>query len=107
MYYRVAIQVGPSLTWQWKSTALSELSALFQFLRLYAALPHDRLRLFSSTSREEMNEQLVRENQGLRSTSVTAAQLTKPWLSGRRAASLSMCSLRQHNLHLRDMMQPM
>jgi hypothetical protein len=82
MYYRVAIQVGPSLTWQWKSTALSELSALFQFLRLYAALPHDRLRVFSSTSREEMNEQLVRENQGFRSTSVTAAQFLQERMIG-------------------------
>ena len=70
MYYRVANQVGPSLTGQWKSTALSELSALFQFLRLYAAFPHDCLRVFSSTSREEMNEQLVRENQGLIPTCV-------------------------------------
>ena len=29
--------------WQWKSTALSELSALFQWLRLYHVLPHDHL----------------------------------------------------------------
>ena len=74
MYYRVAIQVDPSANFQWKSTVLSELSTLFQFLRLYQALPPDRLRVFSSSSREEMNEQLVRENQGLASTSVTAAQ---------------------------------
>jgi hypothetical protein len=43
MYYRVAfyqsaIQVNPSPTWQWKSTVLSSLDALFQFLRLYRAL---------------------------------------------------------------------
>ena len=74
MYYRVAIQVDPSPFWQWKASALSELSALFQWLRLDRALPHDRLWIFSCTSLEEMNEQLVRENQGLGSTSVTAAQ---------------------------------
>ena len=74
MYYRVAIQVDPSAHWQWKSTVLSELSTLFQFLRLYRALPPDRLRVFSSSSREELHEQLVRENQGLASPSVTAAQ---------------------------------
>jgi hypothetical protein len=74
MYYRVAIQVDPSPLWQWKASALSELSALFQWLRLYRALPHDRLRIFSCTSREEMNEQLMRENHGLGSTSVTVAQ---------------------------------
>ena len=33
---------------------------------------HDRLRIFSSSSREAMNEQLAQENQGLVSTSVTA-----------------------------------
>ena len=74
MYYRVAIQVDPSANFQWKSTVLSELATLFQFLRLYRALPPDRLRVFSSSSCEEMNEQLVRENQGLASTSVTARQ---------------------------------
>ncbi|HKF35355.1 MAG TPA: hypothetical protein VKB35_00515, partial [Ktedonobacteraceae bacterium] len=51
-----------SPTWQWTSTALSSLDALFQFLRLYRALGHARLRVFSSSSREEMNEQLVRED---------------------------------------------
>lgn len=72
MYYRVAIQNGQSSTWQWKSTALSSLHALFQWLQYYRAFPHDRLRIFSSSSQEEMKEQLVRENQGLGSTSVTA-----------------------------------
>lgn len=74
MYYRVAIQVKPSPAWQWKSTALSSLDALFQFLRLYRALPQDCLRVFSSSSREGMVEQLVRENNGSGSNSVTAAQ---------------------------------
>jgi hypothetical protein len=32
------------------------------------------LRIFSSSSLENLNEQLVQENQGLRSTSVPAAQ---------------------------------
>src|SRR5260370_4236549 len=73
MYYRVAIQGDSSTTWQWKSTTLSELSALFQFLRRYHALGQNRLRVFSTLSPKEMNEQLVRMNQGLESTSVTAA----------------------------------
>ncbi len=72
MYYRVAIQTGQSSTWQWKSTPLSSLNVLLQWLQFYRALPHDRLRIFSSSLREEMNEQLVRENQGLVSTSITA-----------------------------------
>ncbi len=77
MYYRVAIQADQSPTWQWKSTALSSLDALFQFLRLFRALPQDRLRVFSSSSREDMNEQLARENMGYGSTSVTAAQFLR------------------------------
>jgi hypothetical protein len=88
MYYRVAIQHGQSATWQWKSTPLSSLHALFHWLQCYRAFPHDRLRIFSSSSREAMNEQLVRENQGLGSTSVTAThflhqrRLRSPEVSG-------------------------
>jgi len=82
MYYRIAIQGDSSPTWQWTSTALSSLDALFQFLRLYHAVPQDHLRVFSSSSREEMNEQLMRENQGLESTSVTAAQFLQERMIG-------------------------
>ena len=74
MHYRVAIQVDQPPRWQWKSTLLSELSALFQWLRLYRALPQDQLRVFSSSSREELNELLARENKGGASGSTTAAQ---------------------------------
>jgi hypothetical protein len=78
MYYRVAIQrQGDQLdrppSWQWKSTVLSSLSTLFQFLRLYGALGHDHLRVFSSPSYEDLKEQLMQENLGLGSLSVTAA----------------------------------
>lgn len=73
MYYRVAIQVNPSPPWQWKSTVLSSLDALFQWFRLYHALPQNHLRVFSSPSREGIDEQFVRENKGLGSNSVTAA----------------------------------
>ena len=53
--------------------ALSSLDTLFQFLRLLRALPQDHLRVFSSSSREGLSEQLEQENQGLLSPSVTAA----------------------------------
>ena len=85
MYYRVAIQVDALSTWRWKSMALSSLDVVFQWLRLYHALPQDRLRVFSSCSREGMNEQLVRVNQGLESTSVTAAQFLKERMFGSSA----------------------
>lgn len=92
MYYRVAIQVDPSPLWQWKSSLLSSLDALFHWLRLYRALPHDRLHIFSCSSREELNEQLMRENQGLAHTSVTAAQFLQERMigspeGGRRASA--------------------
>lgn len=74
MYYRVAIQVNAMPTWQWKSTVLSSLETLFQFLRLFGALPYKQLRVFTSSSREGLEEQLEQENQGLVSLSVTAAQ---------------------------------
>lgn len=74
MYYRVATQVDASPTWRWKSTVLSSLDILFQFFRLYRMLPQDQLRVFSSSSQEGLQEQLVQENKGLASTSVTAAQ---------------------------------
>ena len=78
MYYRVAIQrqgdhLDRPLSWQWTSTALSSLETLVQFLRGYGALRLDHLRVFSSSSREDLQEQLVQENTGLGSPSVTAA----------------------------------
>ncbi len=74
MYYRVAIQRDSSVLWQWKSTVLSSLDTVVQFLRLYRALPPDRLRVFFSSERVSLAEQLEQENQGLPSTSLTAAQ---------------------------------
>jgi len=74
MYYRVAMQEHAASRWQWKSTVLSSLQALFQFLRPYSALAEERLRVFSARSREEMDELLTHENNGVWSSSVTAAQ---------------------------------
>src|SRR6266852_5652980 len=82
MYYRVAIQADASPAWQWKSTTLSSLNALFQLLRRYRNLSQDHLRVFSSSSREEMDEQLARENNGLASHSVTAAQFMQEQMIG-------------------------
>jgi hypothetical protein len=84
MYYRVAIQLDPSLIWQWKSTALSSLDTLFQWLRLYRAVPQDHLRVFSSSSREDLDELLMRENNGGASGSSTAAQFLQDRMIGSR-----------------------
>ena len=77
MYYRAAIKVDSLPIWQWKSTALSSLDTLFRFLRLYGALPQECLWVFSSPSREGLQEQLVQENEGLGSNAVTAAQFLR------------------------------
>ncbi len=87
MYYRVAIQADASSTWHWKSTTLNSLDPLFQFLRRFHDLPQDRLRVFSSSSREEMDEQLMRENNGLGSDSVTAEQFLKERMLGSQQAT--------------------
>ena len=77
MFYRVAIrqerdQHDQSPSWRWQSTVLSSLQSVFQFLRLYRAR-QDHLRVFSSSSREGLQQQLIQENQGLESSSVTAS----------------------------------
>lgn len=77
MYYRVATRVDAAPTWKWKSTVLSSLDTLFQFLQLLRALPQDQLRVFSSSSREGLAEQLEQENKRLASNSVTAAQFPR------------------------------
>lgn len=77
MYYRVAILANASTTWKWRSTVLSSLDALFRFLGMFRALPQDRLRVFSSSSREEMDEMLAQENNGQVSHSVTAEQFLR------------------------------
>lgn len=77
MYYRIATQVSSFPTWRWKSTVLSSLDTLFRFLRLYGALAPECLWVFSSPSREGLQEQLVQENQGLASNAVTAAQFLR------------------------------
>ena len=74
MYYWVAIQTSASPIWKWKSTVLSSLDILFRFLKMHHTIPANRLRIFTSSSREDMNEMLMRENNGLDSKSVTAEQ---------------------------------
>jgi hypothetical protein len=77
MYYRVAIQVDAQPAWKWQSTTLGSLNSLLQWLQVYRAFPQERLRIFSSPSRETLNEQLARENQGLLSSSVPATQFLR------------------------------
>ena len=75
IYYRVAWQANSSDVWKWKSTKLTSPEALFGFLRMYRAVPQDCLRVFSSSTCENWDELLRRENKGESTSSVTAAQI--------------------------------
>ena len=65
MFYRVAIRADFAAPWQWRSTPLNSLDALFAFLRQYRAISVDRLQVFSSTTREDLNAQLAQANSEL------------------------------------------
>lgn len=73
-YYRMAMQNRQTGKWIWKTTALTSLQAVLQLLRNSAALPQDRVRVFTASSKEGLNEMLSRENQDQESGSVTAIQ---------------------------------
>ena len=82
MYYRIAIRregdhYGQSPLWKWYSTALGSLNSVLFFFNYYRMLPLDRLRVFSSSYREDLKEQLLSENSGLGSNSVPAAQFLR------------------------------
>jgi hypothetical protein len=59
---------------------------VFHWLRLYRTFPLDRMRIFSCEAQEELNDQLGRENRGLGSGSVTAAQFLQEGSIGSQEA---------------------
>jgi len=77
IYYRVALQTGQSSTWKWRSSVLTSLNALFGLLKIYYAVPKDRILVFLSSSAEGMDEMLTRQNNGQLSNSLTADQILK------------------------------
>ena len=77
IYYRLALQERQTSKWIWKSTVLTSLEAVFHLLRIYSPIPAERIRVFSSTCKEEMAEMLDRENNGLISGSLTAARFLR------------------------------
>ena len=77
IYYRLALQERQTSKWIWKSTVLTSLEAVFHLLRIYSPIPAERIRVFSSTCKEEMTEMLNRENNGLISGSLTAARFLR------------------------------
>ena len=75
IYYRVAIQGSQSATWCWKSGPLTSLHPVLGLLNMYRYVPKEHIRVFLSTSPEQMDKMLSRANQGLLCTAVTVDQL--------------------------------
>ncbi len=71
IYYRVALQGKQSATWRWKSNPLTSLDGVLGLLNLYRCVPREHIRVFLSSSTEQMDAMLSRANQGLLSTAIT------------------------------------
>ena len=75
IYFRVALRGSQSATWRWKSSPLTSLDGVLGWLNLYRCMPREHIRVFLSSSTEQMETMLRRENQGLLSTAMTVDQL--------------------------------
>ena len=88
IYYRVALQGSQAATRRWKSSLLTSLESVLGVLNLYRCVPREHIRVFLSTSPEQMDAMLSRANQGLLSTAITVDQLwdrhCTSWIEVRR-----------------------
>ena len=75
IYYRVALRGNQLASWRWKSSPLTSLGGVLGVLNLYRCMPREHMRVFLSTSPEQIDAMLRRENQGLLSTAITVDQL--------------------------------
>lgn len=75
IYYRIALRGSQSATWRWKSVPLTSLHQVLGLLKMYRCMPGEQIRVFLTTSPEQMEEMLCRANQGLLSTAITVDQL--------------------------------
>lgn len=77
IYYRIATRSTRTNLWQWKTTALTSLEALFGAMRLYSPAPKHLLRIFFASSTTNLDDMLGRENSGLMSNSISAELFLK------------------------------
>jgi len=75
IYYRVALRENQFASWRWKSSLLTSLEGVLGVLKLYRCMPREHMRVFLSSSPEQLEAMLRRENQGLLSAAVTVDQL--------------------------------
>jgi hypothetical protein len=83
-----ALREGQAARWGWKSSLLISLDGVLDLLKMYHCMPKEHIRVFLSSSAEQMEEMLSRANQGLLSTAVTMDQLwdkhCMSWIEVRR-----------------------
>jgi hypothetical protein len=88
LYYRFALRESHSAAWRWKSSPLTSLHPVLALLNMYRCMPREHMRVFLSTSPEQMDRMLGRANQGLVSTAITPDQLwdnhRMSWIEVRR-----------------------
>ena len=75
IYYRMALRDSQLSMWCWKSSPFTSLDKVLGWLRLYHCVPREHIRVILSTSPEQLEGMLRRENQGLLSTALTVDQL--------------------------------
>lgn len=79
IYYRVALQLEQSSSWQWQSSTLTSVSSVFDVLKVHKSVPKNALRVFFSSSSAYMDELLKRANSGLSSNFATIEQFLQDW----------------------------
>jgi hypothetical protein len=90
IYYRVAGKMVESSPWQWRSTKLESLYAVFGVLNLYRAIPKTALCVFYGSSIEMLDTMLECENQGQTSNSVGAHELARKEINSINMRRLEM-----------------
>ena len=88
IYYRIALRGSQSATWWRESCLFTSLDRVLGLLKLYHCMPKERIRVFLSSSTEQMDAMLSLANQGLLSTAVPVDQLWNKhrtsWIEVRR-----------------------
>jgi hypothetical protein len=78
IFYRVASLVEPlteetqTSLWKWRSTILTSSHALYTLLKTYQHLPKGHILVFFGSSEADMEEMLVKQNEGKVTTSFPA-----------------------------------
>ncbi len=65
IYYRVALRGSQAAIWRWKSSTLTSLDGVLGLLNLYRCVPREHIRVFLSTSPEQMDAMLSAGKSGV------------------------------------------